>query len=58
MLDNYERQFGSLPSKRASSPLESKDHPELDDSAFLDQAGISLYQSMISALQWCDFRLI
>ena len=53
MLDNYERQFGSLPPKKFSSPLEKDDHPELDDSEFLDEAGIKLYQSMIGALQWC-----
>ena len=40
MLDNYERQFGSLPSKKASSPLENNDHPELDDSAPLMWLGL------------------
>lgn len=52
-MDSYERQFGSLPSKKPSSPFADDDHHELDNSKFLNQAGISLYQSMIRTLQWC-----
>jgi hypothetical protein len=51
MLDNYERMFGSKP-KEYSSPLEPNDHPELDDTEFLDPEGIKQYQSMIGAAQW------
>jgi hypothetical protein len=29
MMDNYKRMFGSLP-KEYTSPLENKDHPEID----------------------------
>ena len=53
ILDNYQREFGSLPSKKPSTPLTTGDHPELDDTSFLDDKGIKLYQSMIGALQWC-----
>ena len=53
MLDNYEREFGSQPSKKPSAPLPTGDHPELDDTSLLDDAGIKIYQSMIGALQWC-----
>ena len=51
MLDNYERLFGEKP-KEYITPLEKNDHPELDDSEFLDQAGINIYQSLIGAAQW------
>ena len=51
MLDNYKRMFNELPTK-TKSPIEKGDHPELDDSEFLDAKGIKLYQSMVGALQW------
>jgi Reverse transcriptase (RNA-dependent DNA polymerase) len=51
MLINYETMFGSKP-KEYSSPMEEKDHPELDNSAELDAVGIKQYQSLIGALQW------
>jgi hypothetical protein len=34
------------------SPIEKGDHPELDTTEFLDQDGVTLYQSLIGALQW------
>ena len=34
MSDNYERQLGSFPSKKASFPLVDDDHPELDNFCF------------------------
>ena len=51
MLINYETMFGVKP-KEYSSPMEEKDHPELDHSAELDAVGIKQYQSLIGALQW------
>ena len=52
MIDNYKRIFGESPTTKVSSPLEKNDHPELDDSEFLDEDGILLYQSLVGALQW------
>ena len=51
MMDNYKRQHDCLPTK-FKSPLDPKDHPELDKSDLLETPGIKLYQSMIGALQW------
>ncbi len=52
MLGNYERMFGEKPKLNVYSPLEKGDHPELDDSEFLDEQGIQQYQSIIGSLQW------
>jgi hypothetical protein len=52
MLSNYERLFNEMP-RKYSSPLEKNDHPEIDDSQFLEAEGVTIYQSMIGALQWC-----
>ena len=52
MIDNYKRLFGETPPKKASSPLEHGDHPELDTSPLLDVEGIKIYQSLIGSLQW------
>ena len=52
MLGNFERMFGSLPTKKYSSPMDKEDHPELDQTSFLDAEGIKKYQSLIGALQW------
>ena len=49
LMDTYERMFGSKP-KHASSPLEKGDHPEIDESDFLDEQGTQNYQSLIGAL--------
>ena len=35
-----------------SSPLEKGDHPEFDNSDYLDFNGIAIYQSMGGSLQW------
>ena len=53
LMANYNHYFGSEPPRKWGAPIEDGDHPELDDSTFLDEAGIKLYQSMIGALQWC-----
>src|SRR5919202_4252209 len=51
LIASYTKRHGSAPTER-SSPLPSGDHPELDDTPELDEAGIKQYQSMIGALQW------
>ena len=48
----HEDMFGCKPKANMSSPLESNDHPELDESPLLDDDGIAKYQSLIGALQW------
>ena len=52
IMDNYKRTFGESPKQNVSSPLDKGDHPELDDSEFLDDEGIQQYQSLIGSLQW------
>jgi Reverse transcriptase (RNA-dependent DNA polymerase) len=51
MMDQYKQMFGMKP-KEYTSPLEKSDHPEIDATDELDQAGIKTYQSMIGSLQW------
>ena len=51
VIDNYTQLFGEQP-KHYKSPLEKNDHPELDDTEFLDPEEIKLYQSLIGSLQW------
>ena len=51
MVDNYSRLFGKQP-RHYKTPLERGDHPELDDSEFLDADEIKIYQSLIGSLQW------
>ena len=51
LLANYERLFGGPPAKY-SSPLDPHDHPELDQSPFLRESDIKVYQSLVGALQW------
>ena len=48
----YTDMFGVKPKQNMSSPLEKGDHPELDTSPLLDDAGVAKYQSLIGALQW------
>jgi hypothetical protein len=53
LIVSYERMFGSkLKTKKITSPLVKGDHPEIDDSAFLEEGGIQKYQSLIGQLQW------
>ena len=52
LIPTYEKIFGGKPKTRAMSPLEQNDHPELDDSEFLNEEGIQQYQSLIGMLQW------
>jgi hypothetical protein len=43
--------FGCKP-KEFTFPLEKADHPEIDTSEEVDQAGIKVFQSMTGSLQW------
>jgi hypothetical protein len=52
MINHYEKIFGESPRQNVSSPLEKGDHPELDTLELLDSQGITIYQSLIGALQW------
>ena len=52
MAVEYQRLFGTTPSRKYSSPLDKNDHPELDESPLLDNEGICKYQSLIGTLQW------
>jgi hypothetical protein len=53
LVASYERMFGSKPkTNKVTSPLVKGDHPEIDDSAFLEEKGIQQYQSLIGQLQW------
>jgi hypothetical protein len=53
LIMSYERMFGSKPkTNKITSPLVKGDHPEIDDSMFLEEEGIQQYQSLIGQLQW------
>ena len=52
MQDAYLQMFGTKPNTNMMSPLEPNDHPELDESEFLDEDDIQQYQSMLGQLQW------
>jgi hypothetical protein len=52
MSDNYLRVFGERPKLTVMSPLEKGDHPELDDTPFLEADGIQDYQSIIGSAKW------
>ncbi len=50
MMITYNQIFNSSP-KKYKTPLEKGDHPEIDDSEFLDEEGIKHYLTMIGQLQ-------
>ena len=52
MADGHKRMFGEAPKQTVLSPLEKGDHPELDDSDFLDEKGIRQYHSLLGSMQW------
>lgn len=52
MITLYQNAFSTKPCWKYSSPLEAGDHPEIDDSEFLDNCQTQLHQSLIGALQW------
>jgi hypothetical protein len=51
MIDIYVQLYGEKP-RKASSPLEQNDHPEMDNSPFLGQDETQQFQSLIGAMQW------
>ena len=51
ILESYKKKFGNLP-KKARSPLDPKDHPEIDDTDLLDETDTKHYMSMMGELQW------
>jgi hypothetical protein len=51
MIDTYVQLYGEKP-RKALSPLEQNDHPEMDDSPFLRQDETQQFQSLIGAMQW------
>jgi hypothetical protein len=51
MIDTYVQLHGEKP-RKASSPLEQNDHPEMDDSPFLGRDKTQQFQSLIGAMQW------
>jgi hypothetical protein len=51
MITSYVTLFGQKP-RQYKSPLAPNDHPEIDDSPFLDEQNTKIYQSMIGAAQW------
>jgi hypothetical protein len=51
MIDTYVQLYGEKP-RKASSPLEQNNHPEMDDSPFLGQDETQQFQSLIGAMQW------
>jgi hypothetical protein len=51
MINTYVQLYGEKP-RKASSPLEQNDHPEMDDSPFLRQDETQQFQSLIGAMQW------
>ena len=51
MIGTYTQMYKEPP-KEFSSPLEKNNHPELDDTEFLDDQDIKIYQSMVGACQW------
>ena len=44
--------FGEKPKTKYKSPLEGGDHPDLDQSEFLDGTGTQKYQYLIGSIQW------
>ena len=53
MLDQYKTLFDEdVPKREIHAPLEPGDHPELDESPLLEGRMVSVYLTMIGALQW------
>ena len=52
ICDSFQRMFGHPPKQSVTSPIEKNDHPELDTSELLDEEWVTVYQSLIGALQW------
>ena len=52
MSNEHQRMFGEKLSQKCMSPLEKGDHPETDESPFLDAKGTQQHQLLISLMQW------
>ncbi len=53
LIASYEHMSGSKPvTNKITSPLVKGDHPEIDDSAFLDEEVVQQYQTLIGQLLW------
>ena len=50
VLRKYEEKYGSL--KKENVPAKPDDHPESDDTPFLDHKGITRFQSVMGIRQW------
>jgi Reverse transcriptase (RNA-dependent DNA polymerase) len=51
LLANYERHYKGPPAK-SGCPMDPKDHPELDTTPLMKEDGVTMYQSLVGALQW------
>jgi enolase len=51
MIGTYVQLYEEKP-RKALSPLEQNDHPEIDDSPFLGQDETQQFQSLNGAMQW------
>ena len=52
MMEWYKQYFGKKPDMKYRSPLQKRDHPELDMTPFLDEERKMTYQSLIGCEQW------
>ena len=50
MLKQYEKKYGTV--AKTHTPMSHDKHPELDDSAFLDDTGVRQYQHLMGSFQW------
>ena len=51
ILTQFELVMGYKP-KRVKTPLDPKDHPELDESPFINKKAKKIYWSLMGMLQW------
>ena len=51
-MENLYKELFKEPPKYYASPLEENDHPELDESDFLNEEDTRIYQSLIGSAQW------
>ena len=63
MMTGYQQMFGDKPRVTYQSPLEGNNHPELDNTEFLDNDGMQKYQSASPypdsvQINWVDIHLV
>ena len=56
MVATYNQLFKSIP-KKYKTPWEKGDHPEINNTEYLDEQGIKHYLSIIGQLQWCISKI-